>query len=90
MSDICALIVRFEPSLDALIRGTVGKFERIIIKKRTWQDGNTVVIFLILNRPDTDDEGTTTSFRYSLNAMVSELEADGASVETREKVASVP
>lgn len=87
MPKICALIVRFEPSLGALVRETIEKFERRIAKKRIWQDGNSSVMFLTVNWPDTDDEGETTSAGYSLGDMIRQFKADGASVEVREKVA---
>ena len=85
------LIVRHDPAIGSLIRKVLIKNRNLIVpatgQRRQWQDGNKVCRTIVPNWPDTDDEGEKTNFRYSLDAMVTELKARGASVEAREKVA---
>ncbi len=81
------LIVKYEPAIGGLIRATLMEHEKFIAGKRQWQDGHKVCLVITLARPDTDDEGETTSFRYSTDEMIRQLEINGASVEEREKAA---
>ena len=81
------LIIRYDPAIGGLVRATLTKHGDLIAGKRQWRDRDKICLDLTLARPDGDDEGKTTSFRYSLDAMVSKLKDDGVSVEARGKAA---
>lgn len=90
---IYGLLIKFQPKAFVGIRKILETNKKLLNTKPTgtnWHEDGKLVMPLILNRPDTEDEGQINFFNHSIEEMVSLLKKAGADVEVRKKVPPLP